>query len=127
MALYTKTDWVSGETPLSATNLNKIENGVAELENKLNSILAITSQSLENTTISAKSGHIFSGNLKKDGYTPIGILGFNTTSPPLHIAHCEMSPNGDYRLYALNPYSYETTTTNMWFRILWMSNEAYQN
>jgi hypothetical protein len=91
MALYTKTNWVSGETPLSATNLNKIENGVADLENKLNSILATTGQSLEGgIKISAKSGHIFSGNIKKDGYTPIGILGFNTTSPPLHIAHCEI-------------------------------------
>lgn len=27
---YTKTNWVNGQTPINATNLNKIENGIAE-------------------------------------------------------------------------------------------------
>ena len=28
---YTKTNWVDGETPINAANLNNIENGIAEL------------------------------------------------------------------------------------------------
>ena len=32
---YTRTNWVSGETPLSATNMNNIEDGIEELSNNL--------------------------------------------------------------------------------------------
>lgn len=32
---YTKTNWVNGQTPINATNLNKIENGIADLYNAI--------------------------------------------------------------------------------------------
>lgn len=32
---YTRTDWVSGETPLSADNMNNIEDGIEELNSNL--------------------------------------------------------------------------------------------
>ena len=32
---YTRTDWVSGETPLSAGNLNNIEDGIEELDSNV--------------------------------------------------------------------------------------------
>lgn len=35
---YTKTNWVNGQTPINATNLNKIENGIAENDTAINNI-----------------------------------------------------------------------------------------
>lgn len=37
---YTKTNWVSGVTPLSAENLNNIENGVKANEDAINAVNA---------------------------------------------------------------------------------------
>lgn len=34
---YTKTEWVTGETPLSADNMNNIENGIEDLNTQLES------------------------------------------------------------------------------------------
>lgn len=36
---YTPTNWVSGSTPLSAENMNHIEQGIADLNSKLNPFL----------------------------------------------------------------------------------------
>lgn len=33
---YIKTNWIDGETPINATNLNKIENGISDVENAIN-------------------------------------------------------------------------------------------
>ena len=35
---YTKKTWVSGETPLSAENMNHIEQGVADAHNDISSL-----------------------------------------------------------------------------------------
>ncbi len=39
---YTRTDWVSGETPLSADNLNNIEDGIEELNSKSVSMVVLS-------------------------------------------------------------------------------------
>ena len=35
---YTRTNWVSGETPLSAGNMNNIEDGIEELNSNLQAL-----------------------------------------------------------------------------------------
>lgn len=39
---YTKTNWVNGKTPINATNLNKIENGIAENDTAINNLTNIS-------------------------------------------------------------------------------------
>lgn len=50
---YTKTNWVNGETPINATNLNKIENGIenndTSLENKLDKTSVKTAKTTSDT------------------------------------------------------------------------------
>ena len=48
---YTRTNWVSGETPLSAGNMNNIEDGIEELNSKIGAI-STTSKST-NTSVTS--------------------------------------------------------------------------
>ena len=48
---YTRTNWVSGETPLSAGNMNNIEDGIEELNSKIGAISS-TSKST-NTSVTS--------------------------------------------------------------------------
>lgn len=36
---YAKTNWVNGETPINAANLNNIENGIEAIDNKIQDIV----------------------------------------------------------------------------------------
>lgn len=72
---YTKTEWVSGETPLSATNMNNIENGIKNLESNVNSLLTVTSVTLSNQNIPVGQSKSFSTTISKTGYTAIGVVG----------------------------------------------------
>ena len=49
---YTRTDWVSGGTPLSADNMNNIEDGIEELNSKFGGLNVVKYQ----TTITIPSG-----------------------------------------------------------------------
>lgn len=49
---YTKKTWVSGETPLSAENMNNIENGIANAHEDISKLnTKISSMYLERTTV----------------------------------------------------------------------------
>lgn len=60
---YTRTDWVSGETPLSAENMNNIEDGIEECQDSisdLNSNLVVKSTPLTvNTQGATGSGMVY--------------------------------------------------------------------
>lgn len=73
---YTKTNWVSGETPLSAANLNNIEQGIADLDGKVPTVI---SQTVNVGTVSA-SGSASSAGVAisgvPSGKTAVGIVGW---------------------------------------------------
>lgn len=48
---YEKTTWVSGETALSADNMNNIEDGIAEIDNNLGKVIQVN-----DTTVSVPTG-----------------------------------------------------------------------
>lgn len=51
---YTKKDWVSGETPLSAENMNHMEQGIADAHSDINSLN--TKIALKSTTFAVNTG-----------------------------------------------------------------------
>ena len=51
---YTPTNWVSGETPLSAENMNHIEQGISDLNSNLGM----------DSFLGARSGNVSAGTLK---------------------------------------------------------------
>ncbi len=70
---YTRTNWVSGETPLSASNFNNIEDGIEELNsNKINGVTTG-----RNVAITATAETLFtvpySGWLYANGKTNSGV------------------------------------------------------
>ena len=70
---YTRTNWVSGETPLSAGNMNNIEDGIEELNSK------VAYQDFNQTIGNYSSGTPgtravqYTINVGKTDYIPIGV------------------------------------------------------
>ncbi len=80
---YTKTNWVSGETPLSASNMNHIEDGIDDLNTTMDKFLHVEQYS-QVTTVNYpiapgdNTYYIPFGNIPK-GYTAVGVVGINTS------------------------------------------------
>ena len=60
---YTKTEWVSGETPLSADNMNHIENGIADLASNVNTLLVTTWETFTQASVPANATKNFTKTL----------------------------------------------------------------
>lgn len=58
---YTKTTWVNTVTPVNATNMNKIEGGIKDLDDSLNSLKGRIEQTLTDSTTNIPT----SGAVKK--------------------------------------------------------------
>jgi len=82
---YTKTNWVNDSPPaISAENLNNIEDGIYNLDQKLTAdeakYDALTDLAVSTVTVSfsqgAASQATFTGTGSKAGYYPIGVVGY---------------------------------------------------
>ena len=78
---YTRTDWVSGETPLSADNMNNIEDGIEELNS--NTVLIDSTNQTYNVSVYAyKVGNVVTVTVFREsgskpsskGWTTIDVL-----------------------------------------------------
>ena len=52
---YTRTEWVSGETPLSAGNMNNIEDGIETLNSRILDVVRVVEFKKTNVSIGANS------------------------------------------------------------------------
>lgn len=82
---YAKKTWVSGETPLSAENMNNIENGIADAHediSKLNTKLKNvgTKTFNQSVTISAAETYTVTVDASLAGCIPIGIIDIKNTT-----------------------------------------------
>ena len=89
---YTKTTWVSGETALSADNMNHIENGIKNNNQILNSLIFIVTEDTFSpaTALQAQHGTSYS-TLKGDSTARLAPLipdGYRL------IGHCGVTING---------------------------------
>ena len=78
---YTKTNWVSGETPLSASNMNNIEAGIEALDDLLSPAILIDSYSptaFFQVTPGDNTIYISFNEVPKN-YTAGGIIGVQTS------------------------------------------------
>ena len=78
---YTRTDWVSGETPLSAENMNNIEDGIEECQDSISDLNSKTNfRTVEVTgsefTISANNNTAWVNVPFPSSGTPIAIVGY---------------------------------------------------
>lgn len=96
---YEKKQWVSGETPLSADNMNNIENGIKDLENQLNSLFTTTQETFGYTISAGQDLRVSASDLTiqpPEGYSRIiGIYAFS-------------SGNGNVLIRAINPIGTDT-------------------
>ena len=109
---YTKTTWVSGETALSADNMNNIEDGIEALDSRTNNYITTTSVSVStSTTVDTKITEIEPG----EGIWLIyGHVVFDTNSngtriaslsanDSLNITYAQSTKASDYGSTALIP------------------------
>ena len=82
---YSKTTWTNGTAPaINATNLNKIEQGIYDAQNTIDSVLPIKDQfAVTNETFSmsvaANSYGDSTQTFTKSGYYPLGLMGWSLT------------------------------------------------
>ena len=95
---YTKKTWVSGETPLSAENMNHIEQGVADAHNDISSL---------NTKISNKTISVVHEDLTCQAGT---IREYTFRNLPDHAVSIPVI--GDASSNAIGCYVYRDFTTN---------------
>jgi len=73
---YTRTNWVSGETPLSAGNMNNIEDGIEELNSNVLDTFRVQTFSITNISILSNSTATASANYElPEGFTSLTVLG----------------------------------------------------
>ncbi len=80
---YTKTNWVSGETPLSASNMNHIEGGIEDLNTTMDKFLHVEQYS-QVTTVNypiapGDNTYYIPFSSSPKGYTAVGVVGINTS------------------------------------------------
>lgn len=90
---YTRTNWVSGETPLSAENMNNIEDGIEELNSNLDSLIKFKEYTYTYSLAAGASLNITGQNFGLSvptGYSVLGLVYFNSGSSlatPTYVAH----------------------------------------
>ena len=90
---YTRTNWVSGETPLSAGNMNNIEDGIEELNSNLDSLIKFKEYTYTYSLAQGGALNITGQNFglaTPSGYSVLGIVYFNSGSSfaaPTYVAH----------------------------------------
>lgn len=90
---YTRTNWVSGETPLSAGNMNNIEDGIEELNSNLDSLIKFKDYTYTYSLAQGGALNITGQNFglaTPSGYSVLGIVYFNSGSSfavPTYVAH----------------------------------------
>lgn len=120
---YTKTEWVSGETPLSADNMNHIENGIADLASNVNALLVTTWETFTQASVSANATKNFTKTISKAGYTPIGIIGYYTGSTAIVPYHFRLDSSTSVSTLVRNITS-SAVNTKPEIGILWMKNAS---
>ena len=80
---YTKTNWVSGETPLSAANMNNIEAGIEDLNASLDKFLLVEHYSqvtsVNDPIAPGDNTYYIDFNTVPKGYAPVYVVGVNTS------------------------------------------------
>ena len=95
---YKKTEWINNETALSADNMNHIEDGISDIDNKINNSFGID-----------EAGNV---SVKKD-LDIIGATKLMNGFKPLHI----------YKMYdRSDEVEY---TIEVWFEVPYNSNDNY--
>jgi hypothetical protein len=121
---YTKTNWTPGETPLSADNLNNIENGIESVESRLNSTIVLQRVNFGKTTVNANAGYTHDGKLTKSGYSAAGIVGYSSAgSNAITVPHCSIDINGNYGFFLRN-HSSSAATLYPYINVLWVKTES---
>lgn len=120
---YTKTEWVSGETPLSATNMNNIENGIKNLESNVNSLLTTTWETFTQASVAANSTKEFTKTISKSGYTPIGIIGYYSGSTAIIPYHFRINSATNVSTLVRNVTG-SAQNAQPQIGILWMKNAS---
>lgn len=70
---YTKTNWVNGQTPINATNLNKIENGIAANDTAINNLTNVSFCQMH-TNFTLKDFSASDGSTEVEGWEePVNI------------------------------------------------------
>jgi len=113
---YTPTNWVTGQTPLSAANLNNIEQGISDLNsniNDLNNDIAEVDAKivLEQSNITYTNGWT---TKYKSGYALLAAYAIrNDASYPIVI---NQRTDGSYTLFAQNAGNSTQLTQFIWIK-----------
>ena len=77
---YTRTNWVSGETPLSASNFNNIEDGIEELNSKIGNVISVADTTTSVPTGGGDSTVLQTVTLQPGKYIFIAMVSFVSNS-----------------------------------------------
>lgn len=100
---YTRTNWVSGETPLSATNMNNIEDGIEELNSKI---------VFEQTTVTYTNGWT---TINKSGYFLLALYAMREDNN-YSISINKRSSAGGYILISPNAGNTSQVVQAIWIK-----------
>lgn len=114
---YTKKTWVSGETPLSAENMNHIEQGVADAHNDISSlntkIPTIQSGTESFTVASGEDPQVNITFPKAFTNTPLISLEYKNYGSWIRLSNTSVNKYG-ITFNAKNTYSGELTFSILW-------------
>ena len=114
---YTKTNWVSGETPLSAENLNNIENGVKANEDAINAVNARIAVGTAANVVSVAAG----------AYED-RVYSFGKTFSAVPKVFLSLTGDGDSgKRGSVSAFVKSTTTTDVTVRYYNNSDVAFSN
>ena len=105
---YTPTNWVTGQTPLSAANLNNIEQGISDLNSK------IVAQNFDVPAASISAGTVGTFatykavDVSKTGHTPIAVTLYNVAHPANYHASASLMTGN-----TVNVYLYRTSASSV--------------
>lgn len=77
---YSRTTWVSGETPLSADNMNNIEDGIEELSGNLGNVISVSDTTTSVPTGGTDSTVLQTVTLQPGKYIFIAMVSFASNS-----------------------------------------------
>lgn len=115
---YTKTNWVNDTTPINATNLNKIEQGIYDNDDKIGDLTLLNTASQDNLvnsvnevysdvlsllttqsftsasqSVEANTTRQLTIDITKNGYTPLGIVGVNSSDNGFNLVYDYLNSN----------------------------------